>query len=205
MTNSVLSYTDRGRTDEMTLIPDHSPIVIGRSSYADLSLPTDPDISRLHATIERIGIHWTITDDGLSRNGTFVNGTRLQGRQTLHPGDVIQVGESMLTYHGEPGTDCGVTHIGNTIDVDIVLTPAQRTVLTELCRPFHDGTDHPIPASNRQIADALHLSTETVKTHLRALFSTFEIEDLPQNQKRSRLVSLALSNGVLEARGPDDF
>lgn len=103
----------------------------------------------------------------------------------------------MPTYHGEPGTDCGVTHIGGTVDADIVLTPAQRTVLTELCRPFHDGTDHPIPASNRQIADALHLSTETVKTHLRALFSTFQIEDLPQNQKRSRLVTLALNNGIL--------
>ncbi|MEN0137133.1 MAG: FHA domain-containing protein [Rhodococcus sp. (in: high G+C Gram-positive bacteria)] len=205
MTDSVLSYTDHGRTDEMVLIPDRSPIVIGRSSYADLSLPTDPDISRLHATVERIGIHWTITDDGLSRNGTFVNGTRLQGRQTLHPGDVIQVGESILTYHGEPGTDCGITHIGDTVDADIVLTPAQHTVLTELCRPFHDGTDHPIPASNRQIADALHLSTETVKTHLRALFSTFHIEDLPQNQKRSRLVTLALNNGVLDSPASSDL
>lgn len=205
MTDSVLSYTDHGRTDEMVLIPDRSPIVIGRSSYADLSLPTDPDISRLHATVERIGIHWTITDDGLSRNGTFVNGTRLQGRQTLHPGDVIQVGESILTYHGEPGTDCGITHIGDTVDADIVLTPAQHTVLTELCRPFHDGTDHPIPASNRQIADALHLSTETVKTHLRALFSAFHIEDLPQNQKRSRLVTLALNNGVLDSPASSDL
>jgi pSer/pThr/pTyr-binding forkhead associated (FHA) protein len=37
-------------------------------------------VSRLHAKLERIGGAWTIVDDGLSRNGTFVNGQRVIGR-----------------------------------------------------------------------------------------------------------------------------
>ncbi|MDI9939172.1 FHA domain-containing protein [Rhodococcus sp. IEGM 1351] len=202
MTDPTLTYTDRGYTHQIPLSPDRSPIIVGRSAHADLSLRTDPDISRLHATVERIGIYWTITDESLSRNGTFVNGTRIRGRQTLHPGDVIRIGESTLTYHGEPATECGVTNIGDTIDTPIDLTPAQHIVLTELCRPFHDGTDHPIAASNQQIADALNVSTETVKSHLRAICTKFDIDDLPRNQKRARLVALALTNNIVTPHTP---
>jgi hypothetical protein len=36
--------------------------------------------------------------------------------------------------------------------------------------------------------------------HLRALFAKFGVEDLPQNQKRLRLVELALASGVINER-----
>jgi hypothetical protein len=36
-----------------------------------------------------------------------------------------------------------------------------------------------------------------VKTHLRALFGRFGVEHLPQNQKRARLVQLALDGGAV--------
>jgi hypothetical protein len=39
-----------------------------------------------------------------------------------------------------------------------------------------------------------------VKTHLRALFARFEIDDLPQNQKRLKLVEIALKSGVVSRR-----
>ncbi|MBV8953532.1 MAG: hypothetical protein JO179_05315, partial [Solirubrobacterales bacterium] len=45
-----------------------------------------------------------------------------------------------------------------------------------------------------------YLSVDAVKTHLRALFAKFGIEDLPQNQKRIRLVELALKSGVITPR-----
>ncbi|MDV7352163.1 FHA domain-containing protein [Rhodococcus oxybenzonivorans] len=195
MTNPALIYTDRGHTHEMPLTPDRSPITIGRATHADLSLQSDPDISRLHATVEHLGTYWTVTDKGLSRNGTIVNGTRLRGRHTLHPGDVIRIGASTLTYHGQPATDCGITNIGDALGTPPHLTPAQHTVLTELCRPFYDGSDYPI-ASNQQIADALHLSIETVKTHLQALFITFQIDDLPPHHKRAQLAARALTHNI---------
>ena len=64
------------------------------------------------------------------------------------------------------------------------LSEAQRRVLVALCRPFKDATGYVTPATNQQIADELFLSVDAVKTHLRALFAKFGIEDLPQNQKR---------------------
>ena len=69
-------------------------------------------------------------------------------------------------------------------------------MLVSLCGPLDDA---PIagPRSNREIAEDLFLSVETVKTHLRALFDLFEIGDLPQNRKRAELVRRAFETGVL--------
>jgi hypothetical protein len=39
-----------------------------------------------------------------------------------------------------------------------------------------------------------------VKTHLRALFAAFDIEELPQQEKRHRLVALAFAAGVVSER-----
>jgi pSer/pThr/pTyr-binding forkhead associated (FHA) protein len=41
----------------------------------------------VHAILQRIGGRWTVEDDGLSRNGTFVNGTRLASRVQLRDRD----------------------------------------------------------------------------------------------------------------------
>ena len=43
------------------------------------------------------------------------------------------------------------------------------------------------PASNRQIADELTLSVETVKGTLSALYELFGLSALPQNEKRAAL------------------
>ena len=73
-------------------------LTIGRDSAADLCLFWDEQVSRLHAGVERMGRHWLVTDEGLSRNGTFVNGERLTGRRRLSHGDVIRVGATTLEY-----------------------------------------------------------------------------------------------------------
>jgi pSer/pThr/pTyr-binding forkhead associated (FHA) protein len=52
-------------------------------------LDGDPCVSRVHATLERVAGVWTIDDNGLSRNGTFVNGRRVSGRLQLHDRDEI--------------------------------------------------------------------------------------------------------------------
>ena len=51
------------------------------------------------------------------------------------------------------------------------------------------------PASNRQIADELVVSVDTVKGTLHELFETFGLTDLPQNQKRAALAQRALESG----------
>ena len=55
------------------------------------------------------------------------------------------------------------------------------------------------PATNKQIAAELFLTVQAVKTHLRALFGRFGLEDLGQNEKRLRLAELALQAGLVTA------
>jgi len=56
------------------------------------------------------------------------------------------------------------------------------------------------PSTNSEIANELFLSVEAVKTHLRTLFRSFEISELPQNQNRGRSVACAFQRGLVSAR-----
>ena len=70
----------------------------------------------------------------------------------------------------------------------IRLSDAQKRVLLALCRPFKDASAFVTPATNQEIAAELYLSVEAVKKHMRALFERFGVEELPQYEKRNRLV-----------------
>ena len=67
-------------------------------------------------------------------------------------------------------------------------------MLVELCRPALERGGG--AASNREIAEALFVSVETVKTHMRALFDAFDVGDVPQYHKRTELVRRALETGL---------
>nr|WP_194289748.1 FHA domain-containing protein [Nocardia macrotermitis] len=185
----------------MTLSPDQERVTIGRSPQADLTLSWDAEVSRLHAAVEYLGAQWTIVDDGLSRNGTFVNGERLAGRRRLAAGDRIRVGTSLVSFHDYSGTPDDATRISSgSFPTLRSLTDTQRSVLIALCRPYKNNAGFATPASNQQIADELFLSVDAIKTHLRTLFSKFGVEDLPQNQKRVRLAGLAIQSGIIADR-----
>lgn len=192
---------DTGRQQELTLDPERQRITIGRSPQADLTLSWDAEVSRVHAAVEYLGAQWTIVDDGLSRNGTFVNGERLAGRRRLTAGDRIRVGTSLVSFHDYSGTVDDATRISSgTFPTLRTLTDTQRSVLIALCRPYKNNAGFATPASNQQIADELFLSVDAIKTHLRTLFSKFGVEDLPQNQKRVRLAGLAIQSGIIADR-----
>lgn len=199
---SFLRFTDdAGRQQELLLEPEQQRITIGRSAQADLALLWDAEVSRLHAAIEYLGAQWTIVDDGLSRNGTFINGERLVGRRRLMAGDRIRVGTSLVSFHDFGGTADDATRTATgTIPTLRSLTETQRMVLVALCRPYKHGAGFATPASNQQIAEELFLSVDAIKTHLRALFAKFGVEDLPQNQKRVRLAGLAMQSGLISDR-----
>jgi DNA-binding NarL/FixJ family response regulator len=80
------------------------------------------------------------------------------------------------------------------------LSDAERRVLVALCRPLAVRGSVAVPASNREIADELHLSVDGVKTHIRALFEKLDIENLPQYQKRTELARRALDTGLVTPR-----
>jgi hypothetical protein len=173
---------------------------IGRGEGNDVPLPWDTEVSRLHAELECIAGEWTIVDDGLSRNGTYVNGNRVSGRARLRDGDVVRIGRTTLGYR-RPEDEATVDHTvvaGEPVAL-ADLPPTQRSVLVALARPYKHG-DFATPATNQDIAAELFLSVDAVKAHLRSLFQRFGIEHLPQNQKRSRLVAEAFHRGMLTQR-----
>src|SRR4051812_19914544 len=69
-----------------------SELWIGRSESADVRLEWDEEVSALHAQLEIVREECTLVDDGLSRNGSFVNEDRVHGRRHLRDGDALRFG-----------------------------------------------------------------------------------------------------------------
>jgi pSer/pThr/pTyr-binding forkhead associated (FHA) protein len=191
-----LLYRDADGGQRIVTLRDHDRLTVGRAPGCELELTWDNKVSGTHAQLERLGTtDWTLVDDGLSRNGSFVNGERLSGRRRLRDGDVVRVGRTLIVFRAPSGGDSVQTLPAGDDEIP-ELTPAQRRVLVEVCRPFA-ASSYAAPASTRQIAAALMISTDTVKTHLRAIFDAFGVEALPQNQKRAELARRALELGVV--------
>jgi pSer/pThr/pTyr-binding forkhead associated (FHA) protein len=72
------------------------PCRIGRSHDGDLVVLAS-SVSREHALLARSDAGWTARDLG-SRNGTFVDGVRCQGRTQLAPRAVVKVGDVALWF-----------------------------------------------------------------------------------------------------------
>jgi pSer/pThr/pTyr-binding forkhead associated (FHA) protein len=170
-------------------------LTVGRGASSDVALPWDGEVSRVHASLERLGDEWTFVDDGSSRNGSFIDGARVHGRRRLRDGDLIVVGRTGLVFRSPTGRESLRTATSEQRVVPKV-SGAQLRVLTALCRPYAEGA-FAVPASNRQIADELVIGVETVKSHMSALFEAFGLGELPQHQKRATLAQRALQLGVV--------
>jgi hypothetical protein len=190
-----LLYLDDERRQHIVDLAARPDLVsIGRQPGSDVTLGWATEVSRTHAIVERVGSAWTLVDDGLSRNGSFVNGQRVRGRRRLDDGDTIRIGNTLLAYVATGGVVR--TTVTSTSGAPPELSPAQQRVLDALCRPAIDSA-LAMPAANREIAEALFISVETVKTHMHALFEPFEIPDMPQNRKRAELVRRAFERGAI--------
>ena len=124
-------------------------LTLGREPACDLCFD-DHEVSRLHCELEHVGGQWVLADNGLSRNGTFLNGERLLGARALRDGDTIRVGATVLTYRAPGERTDRETRPAAESQLAESLTPTQRAVLIALCRPYRDGSPFAIPASNRR-------------------------------------------------------
>ncbi len=195
-----LFYRDGQGSLQVASLDPRASVTIGRGSGADIRLSWDDRVSRIHAELVRMGEQWAVVDDGLSRNGTFLNGERVNGRRMLHDGDTLLVGATSFNYRDGRGRTSQLTRVGSDVVTVSSLSATQRQVLVALCRPYKDESAYATPASNTQIATELFLSVDAVKTHLRTLFQKFQVEDLPQNRKRTKLVERAFALGVVNRR-----
>src|SRR4051794_25864604 len=106
-----LLFRDGTDTERVYTLEDTATrkITVGRAPAADVILAWDTKVSGFHAELERIGDGWAIVDDGLSRNGTFVNDERLQGRHRLEDGDNLRFGDTIVAYRAPEWREYGET------------------------------------------------------------------------------------------------
>jgi hypothetical protein len=194
-----LLYRDGDGAQRLRVLDDATNwLTLGRSGETDVTLGWDERVSAVHAELHRAGGEWTVADDGLSTNGTFLNGARLHGRQRLRDGDRLLIGGTAVLYRVGPGSApvAGTVIDSGTPTVE-ELSATQRRVLVALCRPYRDGGRFAVPATNQQIGREVCLGVDAVKTHLRVLFAKFGLEGVPQNEKRVRLAKCALEWGLV--------
>ena len=171
-------------------------LVIGRNPAADLQLP-DESVSRDHARVTGKLGHW-IVQDLHSRNGTWVNATRLHtgGAHPVRDGDVIRVGRLLLKVLLEEPTSHDTTtgldrHI---IARRLLLSPYQLAVLRCLC-----STEDPEePPSNAEIARQLNTpeAVDAVKAAFSRIYARAGLS-AQQPGKRRELRRRAVQEGWL--------
>lgn len=76
-------------------LPSPGKIVVGRSRAVDLPLHDDPQVSGRHFALavedDRVELH-----DLSNKNGTFLNGNRIDGARILEAGDIIRAGKTQF-------------------------------------------------------------------------------------------------------------
>jgi pSer/pThr/pTyr-binding forkhead associated (FHA) protein len=90
-----------GRALGMSILLDDE-LLIGRHADGAGRLADDDEISRSHARISLDRSGFCAIEDLGSTNGTFVNGLRISGPQTLSVGDTIEVGGTTLVVRELP-------------------------------------------------------------------------------------------------------
>jgi transcriptional regulator with AAA-type ATPase domain len=97
-----------------------------------LALP-DPAVSSAHARLFRRNGNWSIEDAG-SKNGTFVNGDRIQTASPISDRDVIEAGHTFLLFRGDlpaPGQTAGLVDTAH-----VVTAPGLATLVPALGEEF---------------------------------------------------------------------
>jgi FHA domain len=175
---------------------------VGRGKFVDVQL-ADPSVSMLHAELVRRGPYVYVTDLGLSRNGTRVNG-RLVARRLLVDGDVVTFGSARCRIGGVACEELSA-------DSDLrrpatpELTRRELDVVTSLCRPALSDEAFVAPAAAREIAVDLVVTEAAVKQHLLRLYQKLRIPEGPNRRVRlaNEVVALGLVRPLPQPMLPD--
>lgn len=191
---------DEWSDSEFVIVPlARGKVVVGRDPKCEVAISWDKSVSKAHAELVEVGSSWRLKDVG-SLNGTQVNGIRVN-EQRIANGDLLRFGDTPVVFCQPEDASLSETIRGQ--DIGPPVTQAQRKILIELVRPMKMPGEAGDPATNAEIADALCLSQDTVKQHLRRLFQIFEIgEDVPRSRKRTTLARKAQETGLV---APNDF
>ncbi len=116
----------------VTIPLDRDRISLGRSSVNELCYPDDVGLSRQHLALTRVHDQWQVEDLG-SKNGTLVNGKRIEQPVPFGVGDRISVGRLTIEFSDPPpaaeGTVVFVDHGECFSDTSTTLTASLDTIL----------------------------------------------------------------------------
>jgi hypothetical protein len=191
---------DEGRQQIFSLPASATGVTVGRRDEADISVPWDPEMSRLHAELERRAGEWTVSDDGLSQNGTWVNGLRLAGRRRLADGDLLRVGRTVFAFC-DPGPAAGIgpTLVPGELSATPRFSEQQQRVLRALCRPLFKDGEGINPSSDEEVAELTGIPLEAVVSELDHLGRALGLESMPHADQRAEVALLAMRSGLVSA------
>lgn len=165
---------------------------VGRGQRVDICLD-DPSVSKLHAEIVRRGPYAYVSDLGLSRHGTRVNG-KVVAQRVLENGDVITFGVQRCRVGGLPAEDTGPECDARRLAVP-ELTRRELDVVAALCKPALTEEAFVAPATARDIAADLVVTEAAVKQHLLRLYQKLRIAEGPN--RRVRLANEVVARGLV--------
>jgi pSer/pThr/pTyr-binding forkhead associated (FHA) protein len=194
-----LVYGDEEGRQVIHTLAEGRAVTIGRRPEADVSVPWDPEMSRVHAELEVRAGEWTISDDGLSQNGTWVNGLRLTGRRRLGDGDLVRVGRTTFAFRDPVPVGTGPTLVPGELSATPRFSEQQQRVLSALCRPLFQDGEGINPASDEEIADATGIPLEAVVSELDHLGRALGLDDMPPLDQRAEIALLAMRSGLVSA------
>ena len=191
---------DEGRQHIFSLAERSQSITLGRREEADISVPWDPEMSRVHAELALRAGEWTVSDDGLSQNGTWVNGLRLSGRRRLADGDLLRVGRTIFAFCA-PSTEGGVgpTLVPGELSATPRFSEQQQRVLRALCRPLFSDGEGINPLTDEEVAEVTGVPLEAVVSELDHLARAMGLEDMPHSDQRAEVALLAVRSGLVSA------
>jgi FHA domain-containing protein len=195
-----LVYRDGdGRQVIHTLVGSHPTVTIGRREEADISMPWDPEVSRLHVELELHAGEWTICDDGFSQNGTWVNGLRLAGRRRLNDGDLVRIGRTMIAYCDPVPIGTGPTLVPGELSATPRFSEQQQRILRALCRPLFVDGEGINPASDEEVGESTGIPLEAVVAELDHLGRALGLDGMPHADERAEIALLAMRSGLVSA------
>ena len=165
---------------------------VGRGNAVDVHLD-HPSVSKLHAEIIRRGPYAYVSDLGLSRHGTRVNG-KLVAQRLLENGDVLSFGVQRCRVGGL-ATEAALPESEPHRSAAPELTRRELDVVAALCKPALCDEAFVAPATARDIAGDLVVTEAAVKQHLLRLYQKFRVPEGPN--RRTRLANEVVALGLV--------
>lgn len=104
MADELIVHLPDGTSQRTALLAER--FTVGRAATNNLHLADDGRLSRHHLAFEKTPTGWAVVDLG-SRNGTFLNGERVDRSRPLKLGDQVLAGQVRLQFGGGPDSTSG--------------------------------------------------------------------------------------------------